>query len=187
MERVVGCMDGSRRASCYPLRRCLELLVLRPFHPNPHTHTQHLRPPSPQPLESFHLPFFRCLEALVFVHRLGLIHCDLKPENILIKSYSRCEVKVIDFGSSCFTSDHLSSYVQVSLSINIKALHALPSIKQQNGLLLILRSQGHRLRVILLHIGPPLLLCLGELVKEKTMRAGNTQLCAIGARHWQHS
>ena len=24
----------------------------------------------------------------------------------------RCEVKVIDLGSSCFTSDHLSSYVQ---------------------------------------------------------------------------
>merc|ERR1712019_94899 len=37
---------------------------------------------------------------------------DLKPENILIKSYSRCEVKVIDFGSSCFIDDHLSSYVQ---------------------------------------------------------------------------
>jgi serine/threonine protein kinase len=43
---------------------------------------------------------------------MHLIHCDLKPENILIKSYSRCEIKVIDFGSSCFTHDHLSSYVQ---------------------------------------------------------------------------
>jgi len=29
-----------------------------------------------------------------------------------MKSYSRCEIKVIDFGSSCFTHDHLSSYVQ---------------------------------------------------------------------------
>lgn len=54
----------------------------------------------------------QCLVALDYVHGLGLIHCDLKPENILIKSYSRCEVKVIDFGSSCFTTDHLSSYVQ---------------------------------------------------------------------------
>ena len=26
--------------------------------------------------------------------------------------YGRCEVKVIDLGSSCFTTDHLSSYVQ---------------------------------------------------------------------------
>ncbi|GFP88472.1 probable serine/threonine-protein kinase dyrk2 [Phtheirospermum japonicum] len=54
----------------------------------------------------------QCLEALQFLHRLGLIHCDLKPENILVKSYSRCEVKVIDLGSSCFETDHLCSYVQ---------------------------------------------------------------------------
>lgn len=52
------------------------------------------------------------LNALNFIHDLNLIHCDLKPENILIKSYSRSEVKVIDFGSSCFIHDHLSSYVQ---------------------------------------------------------------------------
>ncbi|CAG9331314.1 unnamed protein product [Blepharisma stoltei] len=52
------------------------------------------------------------LIALEYVHSLHLIHCDLKPENILMKSYSRCEVKVIDFGSSCFIHDHLSSYVQ---------------------------------------------------------------------------
>lgn len=52
------------------------------------------------------------LRALTFIHGKGLIHCDLKPENILIKSYSRCEVKLIDFGSSCFVTDHLSSYIQ---------------------------------------------------------------------------
>jgi serine/threonine protein kinase len=52
------------------------------------------------------------LTALEFIHGMRLIHCDLKPENILIKSYSRSEVKVIDFGSSCFIHDHLSSYVQ---------------------------------------------------------------------------
>ncbi|GMH03918.1 hypothetical protein Nepgr_005757 [Nepenthes gracilis] len=52
------------------------------------------------------------LEALQFLHGLGLIHCDLKPENILVKSYSRCEVKVIDLGSSCFETDNLCSYVQ---------------------------------------------------------------------------
>eukprot|EP00897_Mesotaenium_endlicherianum_P006178 jgi/Mesen1/5589/ME000281S04648 len=54
----------------------------------------------------------QCLEALQFMHSLGLIHCDLKPENILVKSYSKCEVKVIDLGSSCFQTDHLCSYVQ---------------------------------------------------------------------------
>ncbi|KAK1415498.1 hypothetical protein QVD17_31280 [Tagetes erecta] len=54
----------------------------------------------------------QCLEALEYLHELGIIHCDLKPENILIKSYSRCEIKVIDLGSSCFKSDNLSLYVQ---------------------------------------------------------------------------
>jgi len=52
------------------------------------------------------------LISLDYIHGLKLIHCDLKPENILIKSYSQCKVKVIDFGSSCFIHDHLSSYVQ---------------------------------------------------------------------------
>ncbi|KAJ4828022.1 hypothetical protein Tsubulata_035101 [Turnera subulata] len=54
----------------------------------------------------------QCLEALDFLHHLGIIHCDLKPENILIKSYRRSEIKVIDLGSSCFQSDNLCLYVQ---------------------------------------------------------------------------
>ncbi|WOL06328.1 hypothetical protein Cni_G15060 [Canna indica] len=54
----------------------------------------------------------QCLEALEYLHHLRIIHCDLKPENILIKSYSRCEIKVIDLGSSCFETDNLCLYVQ---------------------------------------------------------------------------
>lgn len=54
----------------------------------------------------------QCLEALEYLHYLGIIHCDLKPENILMKSYRRCEVKVIDLGSSCFLTDNLCLYVQ---------------------------------------------------------------------------
>ena len=33
-------------------------------------------------------------------------------QNILVKSLSRCVVKLIDFGSSCFVRDPHSSYVQ---------------------------------------------------------------------------
>ncbi|XP_019433599.1 PREDICTED: dual specificity tyrosine-phosphorylation-regulated kinase 2-like isoform X2 [Lupinus angustifolius] len=54
----------------------------------------------------------QCLEALQYLHNLGIVHCDLKPENILIKSYKRCKVKVIDLGSSCFKTDNLCLYVQ---------------------------------------------------------------------------
>ncbi|XP_066363045.1 serine/threonine-protein kinase ppk5-like isoform X2 [Miscanthus floridulus] len=54
----------------------------------------------------------QCLEASVYLHHLNIVHCDLKPENILLKSYSRCEIKVIDLGSSCFLSDNLNLYVQ---------------------------------------------------------------------------
>ena len=52
------------------------------------------------------------LIGLEYIHNQKQIHCDLKPENILIKSYSKAEVKIIDFGSSCYIHDHLSSYVQ---------------------------------------------------------------------------
>ncbi|KAG7389145.1 hypothetical protein PHYBOEH_007560 [Phytophthora boehmeriae] len=52
------------------------------------------------------------LEALDTLHALGLVHCDLKPENILIQNFSSCTIKVIDFGSACFVTDELTSYVQ---------------------------------------------------------------------------
>jgi serine/threonine protein kinase len=46
------------------------------------------------------------------LHSLSLIHADLKPENILVKSYSQCEIKLIDLGSAFFDSDPRASFVQ---------------------------------------------------------------------------
>lgn len=52
------------------------------------------------------------LKSLDFLHSLQIIHCDVKPDNIMVKSYSKPIFKLIDVGSSCFSHDHLSSYVQ---------------------------------------------------------------------------
>ena len=52
------------------------------------------------------------LIALEFIHGQGVVHCDLKPENIVFESYSACKVKVIDFGSACYETDRLGTYVQ---------------------------------------------------------------------------
>lgn len=41
------------------------------------------------------------LQGLVFLGSQGVVHCDLKPENIVTHP-SKNEIKVIDFGSSCF-------------------------------------------------------------------------------------
>lgn len=72
--------------------------------------------------EPEHRPYFtlariqaiarQVLVALSFLHSQDIIHCDLKPENILFKSYKKCLVKLIDFGSSCYITDSLGSYVQ---------------------------------------------------------------------------
>lgn len=52
------------------------------------------------------------LEALHTLHTIGLVHCDLKPENILFADFNECKIKVIDFGSACFVTDDLTTYVQ---------------------------------------------------------------------------
>jgi len=50
--------------------------------------------------------------ALSTLARKHIIHSDLKPENILLRQPGKSSLKVIDFGSSCYTGDRLLPYVQ---------------------------------------------------------------------------
>lgn len=52
------------------------------------------------------------LNALDFLKSQQIIHCDLKPENILLITRQKAEIKLIDFGSSCFISERLHTYIQ---------------------------------------------------------------------------
>ncbi|KAM9815125.1 dual specificity tyrosine-phosphorylation-regulated kinase 4 isoform X1 [Syngnathus typhle] len=51
----------------------------------------------------------RCLQML---HREKIIHCDLKPENILLSQRGPGNIKVIDFGSSCYEQQRVYTYIQ---------------------------------------------------------------------------
>lgn len=59
------------------------------------------------------------LVALAFIHSQGLIHADIKPENILLacpltprKSLNSFDVRLVDFGSSCYQTDTMTTYIQ---------------------------------------------------------------------------
>ncbi|KAF2621809.1 hypothetical protein BU25DRAFT_482286 [Macroventuria anomochaeta] len=52
------------------------------------------------------------LSSLVLLKTQRVIHCDLKPENILLAHPLHSEIKVIDFGSSCFENEKVYTYIQ---------------------------------------------------------------------------
>ncbi|KAA8912019.1 hypothetical protein FN846DRAFT_773582 [Sphaerosporella brunnea] len=52
------------------------------------------------------------LSSLVLLKGHRVIHCDLKPENILLAHPAKTEIKVIDFGSSCFENEKVYTYIQ---------------------------------------------------------------------------
>jgi dual specificity tyrosine-phosphorylation-regulated kinase 2/3/4 len=67
--------------------------------------------------KGFPLPLIRrftkqMLSSLVLLKSKRVIHCDLKPENILLAHPMHSEIKVIDFGSSCFENEKVYTYIQ---------------------------------------------------------------------------
>ena len=52
------------------------------------------------------------LGSLLLLHNKRVIHCDLKPENILLAHPAHADIKVIDFGSSCFENEKVYTYIQ---------------------------------------------------------------------------
>lgn len=52
------------------------------------------------------------LSSLILLKKRKVIHCDLKPENILLRHPLNSEIKVIDFGSSCFENEKVYTYIQ---------------------------------------------------------------------------
>lgn len=70
------------------------------------------------------------LSSLVLLKGHRVIHCDLKPENVLLAAPNKGEIKVIDFGSSCFEHEKgtllnsaLKSHSLMSYSLY---LHSVP-------------------------------------------------------------
>jgi dual specificity protein kinase YAK1 len=52
------------------------------------------------------------LDALSVLSASQIIHCDLKPENILLNKLTAPDITLIDFGSACFETQTVYSYIQ---------------------------------------------------------------------------
>lgn len=55
---------------------------------------------------------YQTLTCLSLMWQARIVHCDLKPENILLVHPRRSEIRVIDFGSSCFEDEKVYTYIQ---------------------------------------------------------------------------
>lgn len=66
------------------------------------------------------------LESMAQLKNFQMIHCDLKPENILLCQPDRPDIKVIDFGSACFTRETVYSYIQSRFYRSPEVILGLP-------------------------------------------------------------
>eukprot|EP00736_Rhodelphis_marinus_P006601 Rmarinus@m.19088 len=62
-------------------------------------------------VRKFARQILRCLDFLSSPN-INVVHCDLKPENILLVDKTRATLRVIDFGSSCFATEPVFTYIQ---------------------------------------------------------------------------
>ncbi|KAL1514919.1 hypothetical protein AB1Y20_003999 [Prymnesium parvum] len=52
------------------------------------------------------------LKVLQLLREMQICHCDLKPENILLQNLHSPAIKLIDFGSACYLSNRMHTYIQ---------------------------------------------------------------------------
>ena len=52
------------------------------------------------------------LQALNFVHHIGIIHCDVKPDNIMYANEANNNILLIDFGSATDQPTQIGQYIQ---------------------------------------------------------------------------
>jgi len=66
------------------------------------------------------------LVSLRYLKQEKVIHCDLKPENILLKQPNKSNIKIIDFGSSCFKDERIYTYIQSRFYRSPEVILGLP-------------------------------------------------------------
>ncbi|XP_076748559.1 uncharacterized protein LOC143422070 isoform X2 [Xylocopa sonorina] len=66
------------------------------------------------------------ISCLRLLYREKIIHCDLKPENVLLKQRGSSSIKVIDFGSSCYSHQRVYTYLQSRFYRSPEVILGLP-------------------------------------------------------------
>ena len=69
---------------------------------------------------------YSLVQCLRMLSREKIIHCDLKPENILLRDRTSSSIKMIDFGSSCFTNQRIYTYIQSRFYRSPEVILGLP-------------------------------------------------------------